>query len=1224
MMRFNKWAVSTAAVLAMAAATPALAQQITANVSGTVTGPSGAPVAGATVTVTDTRTNFSTTTSTSNGGDFGLSGLETGGPYTVTVTRDGFQTQRLEGLMLSIGSAASLNVALTEEATSSDVVQVVAARDRTTRLAVGPNVVFNQETVELAPTITRDLRDTLRFDPRVIITPNAAGTQQQLSCLGGNNRSNSFTIDGIAQGDAFGLNASAFANRFSNPYPLNSTRQLSIEFAPFDVQYANFTGCQVNVVTKSGSNEFHGSGFGEYSSDGLTGQQQADNRPDLIRPLARNYRWGADFGGYLIKDRVFFYVAYEEAKLGASSTINFGPTGSGVGAPLAFVDTALVDQVRARIQQVYGYDPGGIISNLSQSNRKILTHWTFVLTDKHKLDFTYSRFREANIQPDDGPNAQLFAFGGNFQTQGTTTQTYSARLFSQWTKRLSTELRISRNDLADVQNPLGGGEAQSGDPIPRIQIGVQTPNGNGVLLAGPGFSRAANDLQNQTDQIRGLAKYNIGKHNLLAGFDWNQVSVFNLFVQNATGTLTFTSLANFNNNILNPLGTSTSGPNSTNIADLTSNGLAGVFAQGRGSGDINGAAANWSRTIFSGYFQDKWSPIQNLGITYGVRYDRYRGDAPQSNAGFARRYGFPNTQTFQGRDLIQPRLAVQYDIPESLFGSSTVTFGAAVFGGGDPLVWYSNAFSNTGGSFVSAQSAGPNAGTTTCTPAQLAAAYSNGVFTGLPACIINAQNAGLQGTLSGPVNAVDPNIKLPSVVRANFEFKHTTDFHKALGGAFDNWDLTFSYIHSAFRNQYRFLPISQYAVQQAAIGYPRLITVDPIAPGCGLRFAGIDQGYTGTYTAACNGASSRNGDILLTNTVNGSGDSDSLSFLARKSYEYSIGPVPTDTAITLGYSFTNGKDASNNGATTAASGVTSTTVTEPIGTLSVAPNNYFTPHNITLTLQQRFELIKDHKTTVFAFLRASSGNRFSYTSQGGNLASALNSSSLYSLYVPAGGAVTLGAFSLTSTSGNASTVGGQFFRAGTFATNDPNILIAGVQQVQALSGAGSTTAAAGVAARPGTISGTTISPFVTGVALDAASQIGAFNTFLSSSGLSQYGGSIAPRNAFQDDWFFDLDLRFAQEIPTPVKGLHLEAYSTINNFLNLIGREGNINRGFGDNVSVVGLGNLPNVVVPPTAGANVGATIPVVYNSFVANNLQQGINNFSSLWQVNFGLKFSF
>lgn len=1167
-MRFNKWAVTTAAMLAMASATPALAQQITSNVRGTVTGVDGAGVAGATVSVTDTRTNFTTTTATGAGGVFSLSGLETGGPYSVTVSREGFQAQRVEGLFLSLGDTASLSISLVEASEATEEVLVVAARDRSVRLAVGPNALFNAETVELAPTITRDLRDTLRIDPRLIVTSNAAGTQRNVSCLGGNNRANSFTIDGVQQGDTFGLNASAFQNRFGNPYPLQATRQLSVEYAPFDVQYANFSGCNINVVTRSGSNEFHGSGFGEYTSDGLTSERVETlqiNRPEVTR----NFRWGADFGGALIKDRVFFYVAYEEQDLGGNP-VQFGPVGSGIGTPLNFVTPELVETVRSSIQQVYGYDPGGIVSDLGFETRRILTRWDFVLSDRHKLAFTYNRFREANIQADDGPSTNVFAFGGNFQTQGTSSESYSARLFSQWTDNLSTELRISRSDVADVQNPLGGGEAQGGNPLPRIVIGVQADpalgtTSNGVLLAGPGFSRSANQLNSQIDQIRGIVNYNWNRHAFTAGFDWNQLSVFNLFVQNATGTLNFSSLANFNNNLVNVDGTSTAAPNATNAADTGVNGLAGIFAQGRGSDDINGAAASWGRSIFSGYFQDKWNPIDPLTVTLGVRYDRYTGESPQFNQGFLDRYGFSNAQTFQGLDLVQPRLAVQYDIPESLFGSSTVTFGAGVFGGGEPTVWFSNAFSNTGGSFVSAQS--NSTGGRTCTAEQLAGAFSGGVFTGLPQCIIDAQDAGLAGTLAGPVNAIDPGIKLPSVVRANFELKHTTDFNGFGNGLFDDWNLTLSYIHSAFRNSFRFVPLSQGIVQQTGPGYPRLLTVDPLNAGCGLTFGGIGQFFDGAYTTACNGASSRNGDILLTNTVNGSGNSDSFAFIAQKDYEYEVLSIPASLGVTFGYSFTNAQDASNNASTTAASGVTSTVITGPIGELPVGPSAFFTPHNVTLTMRNEWEFIKDAATKLFVFFQARSGNRFSYTSQAGNLAPGLNSSSIYSLYIP----------------------------ASPLANGDPNVTYSNAFLNTVLP----TTAANG--------------PY------GGLTGLQALNLFIEREGLEEFRGQILPRNAFQDDWFFDLDLRFAQEIPTPVPGFKLEAYSTINNLLNLFGREGNIQRGFGDNTSPVGLGNLATVT-----NANANTTVPLIYNQFLPQNVTQNINIPESQWQVNFGLRFEF
>ena len=1191
-MRFRDFWTTGVAVVALASvAAPAYAQQITSGVRGTITDAAGAPLAGASITVTDTRTNYETTTSTSAGGQFVLSGLETGGPYSVTIAAEGFQTQRLDDLILSLGDTSSVSLSLNPADDSEEIV-VIAARDRTTRVALGPNAVFNAELVEGAPTITRDLRDTLRFDPRLNVTANANGTQQNVSCLGGNNRSNSFTIDGVAQGDSFGLNASAFANRFSNPYPLNATRQLSVEYAPFDVQYANFSGCNINVVTKSGSNEFHGSGFGEYSSDGLTGER-AGAATVGGRAQTRNFRWGAEFGGALIKDRVFFYGAYEEQKLGGSP-VAFAPIGANVGQAQNFISASQVDAIAQRIQSVYGFDPGGIVTDQTFATRKILTRWDFVLAEGHKLAFTYSRFNEAQIQGDDGPNSTTFAFGSNFQTQGTTVQTYSARLFSQWTDNLSTEIRASRSDLADVQNPLGGGEAQSANPIPRIVIGVTadgtdgtTNNAVGVLIAGPGFSRAANDLRNQTDQFRGLLNYTAGQHTFTVGYDWNQVDVFNLFVQNATGTLNFSSLANFNNNILNPTGLLTSTPTPANVTNGT---LAGIFAQGRGGNEfIGGAGALWSRAINSFYGQDKWQPTDNLTVTLGLRYDRYSsGATPAFNQNFLNRYGFSNEQTFQNLKLWQPRLGVSYDAPWDVFGKSKFQFGAGVFGGGEPGVWFSNAFSNTGGSFASVQSTGPSATAVACTPAQLAATFQNGQFTGIPQCILGLQAAGFSSG-QGPVNAVDPNIKLPSVVRANFQFEHVTDFDGAANGLFDDWELTFSYIHSAFRNAFRFEPLSQFEIGQTSIGFPRYVTVDPTNAGCGLRFAGVGQGFTGTYTTACNGAASRNGDILLTNTLNGSGNSDSLAILAAKTFDYSVPGLntPASLGLNIGYSFTNAQDASNNGATTAASGVTSTIIDTELNELPIRPSGFFNGHNITFTAQSRHEFIRDFATKIGLFLQARSGQRFSLTSQGGSIAPALNSTSFYSQYIPTAPLAYTGAFNIVSTA----TANGVTTQTGFFNTADPNVALGATRNV------------------------------ATGVITNSLSPaaLAQLNAFLLDPQFAGSAGQILPRNAFQNPWFVDLDLRFAQEIPTPIKGFRLEAYSTINNFLNLVANRRNVQRGFGDRASPVGLQAFAN----PT-NATPGTTSQVVINSFTPNNLLQTINTSQSLWQVNFGLKFEF
>ena len=142
------------------------------------------------------------------------------------------------------------------------------------------------------------------MDPRVSLDREDVGTggsgADRISCLGGNDRGNTFTVDGISQGDIYGLNDTGFSSRSSTPVPYDAVRETQVQFAPFDVEYGQFTGCAINVVTKSGTNRFHGDAFYEYSSNGLRGDEVdgddvgpiepdkswgvAPGRPDLARP----------------------------------------------------------------------------------------------------------------------------------------------------------------------------------------------------------------------------------------------------------------------------------------------------------------------------------------------------------------------------------------------------------------------------------------------------------------------------------------------------------------------------------------------------------------------------------------------------------------------------------------------------------------------------------------------------------------------------------------------------------------------------------------------------------------------------------------------------------------------------------------------------------------------------------------------------------------------------
>src|SRR3546814_11952043 len=106
----------------------------------------------------------------------------------------------------------------------------------------------------------------------------------------------------------------------------------------------------------------------------------------------------------------------------------------------------------------------------------------------------------------------------------------SGRLFSQWIDNLSTEVRYSRSEVRDLQDPIGGGEAQSDNPIPRIIVGIDNPTGiDGAVLAGPGNSSSANDLRTDVDQIRAAAQLEAGSHTFKLGGALKRRSLFQIF-----------------------------------------------------------------------------------------------------------------------------------------------------------------------------------------------------------------------------------------------------------------------------------------------------------------------------------------------------------------------------------------------------------------------------------------------------------------------------------------------------------------------------------------------------------------------------------------------------------------------------------------------------------------------------------------------------------------------
>lgn len=933
------------AVALMAVSVVSNAQEITASVRGTVSTPSGGPAVGETVSITDSRTGSVRSTRTNDTGAFNIRGLSVGGPYTIRVESSQYEDTQVTDVYTDLSSAATFSITLTEEDAAIEEIVTVASAVQTMDMAIGPGTAFGLEEIAAMPSSSRQIRDIVRMDPRVTLGRSGASNGPGISCLGGSPRSNAITIDGTIANDGFGLNASSgTGGRFSFPVPYDTIASASVEFAPLDVQYSQFTGCAVNVVTKLGSNEFHGSAFYLFNDDSLTGTK-LEGREVISDPF-EDVNYGFDASGPIIKDHLFFTLAYE--KIDDVGTQNTGPTGSGFANELDFINEPTVNQIADILRTQYDRDPGYIVRQLPFESESWFLRLDWNINDRHRAEFSYSDLEELNIDPDDCC-FNYYTMSDNFEYEGTTRDNTSVRLFSNWTDNLSTLFSYSIADTVDAQGPVGGGEQQSLTPIARIQ--VNDGSGDDIFVSGPGNNRSANDLAYEVEQIKLTADYVLGDHTLTVGFERESRDIYNLYIFNATGTITF-----------------------DDIAALQAGTASAININGSYTQDPLDASATFARDVDSYYIQDEWQVNSDFTLIAGVRFDEYKSsDDPLYNAVFESRYGITNQTSFDGLDLVQPRIGFTWELPTDSLGSTQISAGFGVFGGGDPTVHFANSYQNFGGAIGNGSwGSGPfDSMDPPCTPAALQVTDGNGQYTGFPGCALEAAALEAQ-SFGGAVAAIDPNYKLPSNDRYNIGLHHITDTSSDF---LNNWEFRLDYIYTKHRDPIDWVDLR--LTPNGVIlpdGRPQFFEVDPTLAGCNATFNGIGQGFSnaGTNGGPCDDTGNANQDILMTNGREG--ESTSISFQISKNFDFS-----DRTSMNLGIGYANLDATVANPVTSFTAGSSYENTTKAvINDVPIGPNYWAAEHNIVITARFKHYWNDNNATSVGLFFNRVSGRPYSY------------------------------------------------------------------------------------------------------------------------------------------------------------------------------------------------------------------------------------------------------
>src|SRR5215467_4944858 len=307
------------------------AQTFRGTILGTVTDASGALVAGAAVTVKNTGTSLERSSQTSADGSYSLPELPIG-TYTVTVTQSGFQTFVASGVTVDVAGERRVDAAMKpgEVATKVEVAGESLPQVETTSAELGGTLTA--DTIESLPVNGRDYQKLIYLNPGIAGSPDqisdSPGSYGTFSMNGSRGRSNNFLLDGTDMNDGY-RNDPAIneAGVFGDPatiLPIDAVAELRV-LSNYEAEYGRNSGAVINIVTKSGSNDWHGSAL-EYFRTGKTGARNYFNfAPDPKSPFNNN-QFGGSLGGALVKNKTIFYVDYEgQRENGSQSGITCVP-----------------------------------------------------------------------------------------------------------------------------------------------------------------------------------------------------------------------------------------------------------------------------------------------------------------------------------------------------------------------------------------------------------------------------------------------------------------------------------------------------------------------------------------------------------------------------------------------------------------------------------------------------------------------------------------------------------------------------------------------------------------------------------------------------------------------------------------------------------------------------------------------------------------------------------
>lgn len=723
----------------------AFAQGVTSSgITGSVVDSKGAPVAGATIVATHEPTGTRSFAKTTSSGDYTLTGLKPGGPYTVTVSTSAGTAAPKTGLYLEVGS--ELSGPQTIFTVGSEIVQMEALTVSSTKAV---DATFNEaamtNTMNIAAaqvpqivTVRRDLQDIADIDPRVtLMQVSPTDSQYTMSVAGQNPRENLILIDGVSATDNFGLNSNGYAG-FRNPAPPEWIESLTFDVNEYDPIYSGFSGAVMNASLKSGTNEFHGSLYEIYTGTNFRGP---DPVVGVLGPheAVNEHTTGATFGGPIIKDKLFFFVGYDAFReIAAPPVQDFIPddTAATAATIIPGSSSGIVDQIIAHTESAYGFNPGTLtaVNHVWEQNFVGKIDWN--ISDAQKFEFTFRH------TAGEAPN--FYEYTGSYYTSLSaswyntyrTDQSYTAKLTSDWSEYIpnfSTEIEAT-------YKRYNGTARLNGNVFPAVFIGgIPGASINGgtspfELFLGQYWAYQDNNIYTWEQEEHLYGEYILGAQTFKFGIQFDRSAYTDTFIPNILGSYYFATVQDYLNST--PTFVEQEVPNSGYT--------------------LGSDVSHYHAMYVSPLISDTWRPIDNLTIMAGLRGDYYyEPQKPAFSQVFYNSFNYSNRANADGTSVLSPRLGFNYTFPDKW--KTQVRGGGGLVVGSFPVVWYENAFNNAGQ--LNTITDGSTSFSSTTTP------VSNYKFTGsTPTSLVGivAPSSSLPS-----FDIIDPNFKLPSNWKEN-------------------------------------------------------------------------------------------------------------------------------------------------------------------------------------------------------------------------------------------------------------------------------------------------------------------------------------------------------------------------------------------------------------------------------------------------------------------------